>query len=378
MNDEKKINILIVDDRPENLLSLENLLKDEGVEIYKAHSGVEALELLLKHGFALALLDVQMPEMNGFELAELMRGKEKTKSIPIIFVTAGAIDSQHTFMGYDAGAVDFLYKPLDTRIVKSKVKVFRELERQKLIIQDQLGQLSQALKWRDDFLSIASHELKTPITSLQLQTQMVTRSLQKSETKTLQPEKLEKFFYTCNKQLNKLTRLIDDLLDTTRIRAGKLTVEPIEVNFSDLVLDILERYSDQLSEAGCDMKVDIKPSVIVYCDPFRAEQVIVNLLSNVIKYANKGTIKMTLARENGSASLKLQDNGPGIAPEKLETIFERFKRGNRHEGISGLGLGLYIAKQIMDAHHGSIKVESSLGVGSTFTLNFPMILPTHS
>ena len=118
------------------------------MQIYKAQSGIEALELLLKHdGFALALLDVQMPEMNGFELAELMRGKEKTKSIPIIFVTAGAIDAQYTFMGYDAGAVDFLYKPLDTRIVKSKVKVFKELEQQKLIIQDQLNQLSQALNW---------------------------------------------------------------------------------------------------------------------------------------------------------------------------------------------------------------------------------------
>lgn len=377
MSNENKINILLVDDRPENLISLENLLKEDDVVIYKAQSGVEALELLLKHGFALALLDVQMPEMNGFELAELMRGKEKTKNIPIIFVTAGAIDAQHTFMGYDAGAVDFLYKPLDTRIVKSKVKVFKELEQQKMVIQDQLQQLSQALKWRDDFLSIASHELKTPITSMRLQTQMTTRSLQNSQTKTLTPEKLEKYFATSNKQLDKLTRLIDDLLDTTRIRAGKLTVDPEEVNFSQLVKDILDRFEDQLNEAKCTVSADIAESVKVYCDPFRAEQVIVNLLSNVLKYANGKPVVVKLNEEHGQAFLTIKDSGPGIAPEKAEAIFERFKRGNKHEGISGLGLGLYIAKQVMDAHHGTISLKSTPGLGSAFTINFPNTASVH-
>lgn len=370
MSKESAINILIVDDRPENLISLENLLREDDVNIFKANSGVEALELLLVHSFALALLDVQMPEMNGFELAELMRGKEKTKHIPIIFVTAGAIDAQSTFMGYDAGAVDFLYKPLDTRIVKSKVKVFKELERQRMIIQDQVEQLSQALKWRDDFLSIASHELKTPITSLRLQTQMVTRSLQTGPTKAIPTERLEKFFKTSNKQLDRLTRLIDDLLDTTRIRAGKLTVEPVEVNFSALVLDILERFSEQLTEAKCKVTIDIEDSVKVYCDPFRAEQVIVNLLSNVIKYAGAKPLLVKLYQDHGHVYLRVQDSGPGIPEEKLEMIFERFKRGNRHEGISGLGLGLYIAKQVMDAHNGSIQVESRPGEGSAFTIGF--------
>lgn len=365
-----KINILIVDDRPENLISLENLLKEDDVNIYKTNSGVEALELLLKHGFALALLDVQMPEMNGFELAELMRGKEKTKNIPIIFVTAGAIDAHHTFMGYDAGAVDFLYKPLDTRIVKSKVKVFKELEQQRLINQDQLDQLTQALKWRDDFLSIASHELKTPITSMRLQTQLLSRNLDKNDNKTVAPDKLEKYFKTSYKQLDKLTRLIDDLLDTTRIRAGKLTVEPIEVDFSELVMEVVERFSDQLSEANCKVSLSIEPNIIVQCDPFRAEQVIVNLLSNAVKYAHGTPVSIKLYKDNESAVLKIKDNGPGISAGKLNTIFERFKRGNKHEGISGLGLGLYIAKQVMEAHNGQILVASDPHTGTEFTIIF--------
>jgi signal transduction histidine kinase len=378
MNKTKnKINILLVDDQIENLILLDNLLREDGVEIYKTQSGIEAIELLLQHNFALAIFDVQMPDMNGFELAELMRGKEKTRSIPIIFVTAGAIDAKSTFMGYDAGAVDFLYKPLDERILKSKVKVFKELEEQKLIIQDQLDHLSEALRWRDDFLSIASHELKTPITSLRLQTQMISRNLQQNPEKNPPNVKLEKFLLTTHKQLDKLNRLIDDLLDTTRIRAGKLSVEPVKVNLSELVLEILERFSDQLIDADLDVVTEIHPLVMAYCDPFRAEQVIINLLSNVMKYAKGKPLLIKVYQEGAKAFMVVKDSGPGIPPEKMETIFERFKRGNRHRGISGLGLGLYIAKQVMDAHNGTIDVESSAS-GSTFTVSFSNVLPIHS
>lgn len=370
MSLEKTINILIVDDKPENLISLENILQEKDVTIFKAQSGVEALELLLKHGFALAILDVQMPEMNGFELAELMRGKEKTKSIPIIFVTAGAIDAQHTFMGYDAGAVDFLYKPLDIRIVKSKVKVFKELEKQKLIIQNQIDQLSQALKWRDDFLSIASHELKTPITSLRLQTQMALKNFAKSGMQAFTSEKLEKIFGNSNKQLDKLTHLIDDLLDATKIRAGTLTVSPVKTDFSLILKDVLERYNDQLAVMK-SVKVDVQESVMVYCDPFRAEQVVVNLLSNATKYAPGSHLELSLRQDGNVAALKIKDEGPGIPKEKLLSVFERFKRGSNSEHISGLGLGLYIAKQIMDAHRGAIAVESHEGRGTVFMVSFP-------
>nr|BDT29096.1 hybrid sensor histidine kinase/response regulator [Bacteriovorax sp. HI3] len=372
MSTENTINILIVDDKPENLISLENILQEKDVNIYKAQSGVEALELLLVHGFALAILDVQMPEMNGFELAELMRGKEKTKSIPIIFVTAGAIDAQHTFMGYDAGAVDFLYKPLDIRIVKSKVKVFKELEKQKLIIQNQIDQLSQALKWRDDFLSIASHELKTPITSLRLQNQLALRNYEKLDMKAFTSEKLKKIFTNSSKQLDKLTHLIDDLLDATKIRAGTLTVEPVKANFSTLMTEVLDRYSDQLT-AMKTIKIDIQEPVMVYCDPFRAEQVVVNLLSNAFKYAPGSNLEVSLKQEGDKAILKIKDEGPGIPKEKLLSVFERFKRGSNSEHISGLGLGLYIAKQIMDAHRGAIAVESNLGKGTMFIVSFPAV-----
>lgn len=365
-------NILIVDDKPQNIISLENILQEDDVNIYKAYSAREALELLLVHNFALAILDVQMPEMNGFELAELMRGKEATKSIPIIFVTAGAIDAKSTFMGYDAGAVDFLYKPIDVRIVKNKVRVFKELAKQKQIIQNQIGQLSQALKWRDEFLSIASHELKTPLTTLSLQNQMALLKLSKKDSEmNPQEEKLKKMYVNNGKQLSKLNRLIEDLLDTTKIKAGTLTVSPEKTNFSTLISEVIERYDEQLAHMR-SVSIDIDDSIYVNCDAFRTEQVIVNLISNAVKYAPNSDMYVTLRKFDNLAVLKIRDTGAGIPSEKLNSAFDRFKRYSNSKYISGLGLGLYIAKQIMVAHNGNIEVQSESGKGTEFTVSFSL------
>ena len=177
---------LIVDDLKENLIALRSLLKDLNVEVLEASSGLEALEILLQHDVALSLVDVQMPEMDGFELAEIMRSTEKTKGIPIIFVTAAETDSRRVFQGYEAGAVDFLQKPLAPAIVKSKVCIFLELYIQKMKLQDKLKKiketeayLQKALKSRDEFLSICSHELKTPLTTLKMQIQITNRLKEK-------------------------------------------------------------------------------------------------------------------------------------------------------------------------------------------------------
>lgn len=373
MNMKNMTNILIVDDKPQNIISLENVLQEDDVTIYKAYSGCEALELLLVHDFALAILDVQMPEMNGFELAELMRGKEQTKSIPIIFVTAGAIDPKFTFMGYDAGAVDFLYKPIDVRIVKSKVKVFKELAKQKQIIKNQIDQLSQALKWRDEFLSIASHELKTPLTTLSLQNQMALLKVGRENAPTsLDNAKLKQLFTNNGKQLSKLNRLIEDLLDTTKIKAGTLTVTPERINFSNLVKEVLDRYYEQLAHMK-SINLKIEDSVFVNCDAFRTEQVIVNLISNAVKYAPNSDLGITLEKNKNQAILKIKDTGEGIPTDKLNSIFERFKRYNNNKFVNGLGLGLYIVKQIVEAHNGEIQVASENGKGTEFTVSFSLV-----
>jgi signal transduction histidine kinase len=367
--------VLLVDDRVENLLALESLLADlpsQKVQICKAQSGREALELLLKGDFALALLDVQMPEINGFELAELMRGSEKTMAIPIIFVTAGAIDTKHTFMGYEAGAVDFLYKPLDPRSVRSKVRVFLELEEKRLVIKAQMEELTKALRFRDEFLSMVSHELKTPLTSLRLQLQMTLRRLTKKEGAPIDFDKLLKTFTSADRQVVNLNRLIEELIDVSRIRTGQMTIHPMALDLSLVAKEVFERMSEQLKLAQCPVKFELEEPLMVNCDSLRIEQVITNLLSNAVRYAPHGLITIRSWSDKNFAYLSIQDSGQGIRLEKQKTIFERFERDSKDPGIDGLGLGLYIVKQIVTAHRGDIELVSPPGEGAIFTLKLPL------
>lgn len=373
--DRQPVKVLLVDDRKENLHALETLLKRDHTEIHKAYSGREALELLLHHEFAVALLDVQMPEIDGFELAELMRGSDQTKKIPIIFVTAGAIDSKRTFRGYEAGAVDFLHKPLDPRIVKSKVQVFLQLEEQRLLIQAQLQQLESALHVREEFLSIASHELKTPLTSLGLQFQVARRGLDLNQGAVPPREKLVQTFDLASRQISKLTHVIDELLDVSRIQSGKLAVSFSPVDLSLLAREVTERLGEQINQAKCRVRFELTDSLVVQCEAFRVEQVLINLISNVTKYAAGTPMTIATSRDSEFAYLTVRDEGPGIPEEKLTTVFERFERVGQNKSIAGLGLGLYIVKQIMKAHHGDISVRSKLGEGSEFIARFPLQHP---
>lgn len=204
-----KARILIVDDRPDNLKVLKALLQDDGIEIFEAESGVEALDLLLQFEFGLALLDINMPDMDGFELAELMRKNSRTQRIPIIFVTAGATDQKSTFHGYGLGAVDFLYKPLVPTIVKSKVNVFLALEEQRLLIQSQIQELQDTIRERERFLRQIAHEIRTPLAGLLLQAELTERMLQR-ETKTdFVVKDLEKI----KEQVTEMSELFDQLVD---------------------------------------------------------------------------------------------------------------------------------------------------------------------
>jgi signal transduction histidine kinase len=374
----EKLEILIVDDVKDNLLALNALLKREGVEIFQAQSGNEALELMLKHDFCVALLDIQMPMMDGFELAEFMRGSNKTKNVPIIFVTAASKDENYIFKGYESGAVDFLRKPLDPHAVKSKVNVFLEIHQQKIELRNQVAELKltrdaleKAVHVREEFMSIAGHELKTPLTSLMLQTQMRKRMLKKDGNLAFSQEKLAKMFETDDKQFERLNRLIDDMLDISRISSGKLTMEFKKFDLCELMEEILERNVEMLKLAGCALKFDSIESVTGNWDRFRIEQVITNLLTNVMRYGAGKPIEIKISTENSSAVLVIKDYGIGIAKADLERIFQRFERAKGTE-TTGLGLGLYIVSQIIEGHKGTIKVDSVFGEGSAFTITLPI------
>ena len=372
---------LIVDDLNENLIALQSLLKDENVQVIAAKSGLEALDLLLQHEFALALIDVQMPGMDGFELAEIMRSTDRTRGIPLIFVTAAGNEPQRIFQGYEKGAVDFLHKPLNPQIVISKVRIFLELFTQKVQLEQKLDKireteayLQKALKTRDEFLSICSHELKTPLTSLKMQIQITNRLKEKKGAEVaFSTENMDKFLTQADRSVERIIHLVNDMLDISRVATGRLSLNIEKVDLGKLTTDVVDRLHSFLDLANCPVKLEIVKDIVGLWDKFRIEQVLTNLLTNAAKYAPDSQVEIAIMKENGQAVLKVKDHGPGITETDQRRIFERFERAVSSNSVSGLGLGLYISKEIIELHHGSIEVESHAGQGTTFTVRLPLL-----
>lgn len=375
-----KCKIIIVDDLPENQIALHSLLKEEDADIFLASSGLEALDLLLKHEFALALVDVQMPEMDGFELAEIMRSTDRTRNIPLIFVTAAGNDEERVFQGYEKGAVDFLHKPLSPYITLSKVRIFLQLQGQKSLLEKKISELertqselNKALKSRDEFLSICSHELKTPLTSLKMQIQIVNRLREKKGDEiAFAPLSMQKFLSQADRSVERIIHLVNDMLDISRVSTGRLTLNREHVEVDKLIHDIAERLQSFMEMANCELQLNIPKNITGLWDKFRVEQVITNLLTNAAKYAPDHPVEVNVRKHGSFAEIQVKDHGEGISPQDQKRIFDRFERAVSAHSVSGLGLGLYISKQIVELHHGTIAVDSTLGKGTTFSVRLPI------
>jgi len=385
--------LLIVDDLPENLLALEALIKREDRIVYKALSADEALSLLLQHEFAMAILDVQMPGMNGFELAELMRGTEKTKNIPIVFVSAAGRELNYAFKGYESGAVDFLHKPLDIHAVKSKVNVFVELFRQSKAMKQQVEELEQsrreqqallnrlqstqleleqAVRMRDDFMSIVAHEVRTPLNGLILETQLRKMHLARDNAGAFTLDKMHAMVDRDERQIKSLIRLIEDMLDVSRIRTGKLSIRPTRFDLSERVRNLLQNFAAQIEAAESSVTLVAEQPLVGNWDEFRIEQVISNLLTNALRYGAKSPITVKVYSENGEARVEVRDFGIGISEENQHRIFQQFERVTAKHAVAGLGLGLFISEQIVTAHGGTITVQSRIGEGALFRVCLPL------
>jgi signal transduction histidine kinase len=392
MQVEHPTKLLIVDDLPENLQALNALIRGEGRQVFQAGSGEEALALLLQHDFAMAFLDVQMPGMDGFELAELMRGTEKTRQIPIVFVTAAGKELDYSFKGYEAGAVDVLYKPLDPRAVKGKVQVFVALHEQREATRRQIealeqarqrqeatlaelsaaqAQLQRALAMRDEFMSMVSHEMRTPLNTLYLETQLRKMQLERGNMAAFGAEQLQRMVARDDRQIQSIIRLIDDMLDVSRIRSGKLSLRPGWVELSGLLRRLVHDLTPQATTAGCTLTLDAGTPVSGWWDEFRIEQIVVNLLTNALRYGGQQPVEVTLLVEQDWVRIEVRDHGPGVAPEQQDKIFEPYERGVGNEVPSGLGLGLYISRQLAEVHEGSLTLRSTPGEGAVFSLALP-------
>ncbi|MEJ7928606.1 hybrid sensor histidine kinase/response regulator [Ramlibacter sp. AN1015] len=364
------VKILLVDDLEGNLVALRALLRGNDREVFCARSGDEALSLMLEHEFALAMLDVQMPGMNGFELAELMRGTERTRHIPIVFVTAAGRELNHAFRGYESGAVDFLYKPLDAHMVRSKVAVFVDLFRQRQALQQAHAELQRAVRMRDDFMSMVSHEMRNPLNTLYLQVQLRKRLIGTGSPPELPT--LKTMTDNDERQIHSMIRLLDDILDVSRIRTGRLAMAPCEMDLSALVRRAVEAMSEQARASDTPLGVEAPPHLPIVGDEVRLEQVLTNLLTNALRYGGGRPVQVTLRQQTGEAVISVKDQGPGIAPADQERIFGQFERTSSAGTVQGLGLGLFISQQLVHAHGGRIHVQSAPGKGSEFMVSLPL------
>jgi signal transduction histidine kinase len=367
---------LLVDDLPENLLALEALLAREGLVLHTARSGEDALELMLANEYALALLDVQMPGMDGFELAEFMRANERSRHIPIIFVTAGSGDAARRFRGYEAGAVDFIQKPIEADILRSKADVFLDLflQRRQITVQrDELATLSAALQAADRqknrFLAVLAHELRNPLAVLTAGLNILERASDPAAIETVQA--------SMRQTLSHVTRLVDDLLDINRIEQGKISLRRESLALADVLPAALAVAGPAIEAAGHTLTVTAPDeTVMLDVDPARFVQIVGNIVGNAARYTPKGgRIDVVAARAGDRLHITISDTGVGIPAEHQSLIFEMFEQADHDLGIvgDGLGIGLSLVKQLAELHGGEIRlVRSAPGEGSTFRVELPV------
>ena len=356
-----QVKFLLVDDLDENLLVLSTLLQRDDVELLLARSGCEALALLQVHDVALALIDVQMPDMDGFELAELIRGSARTRHIPLIFVTAGARDEHWLFQGYETGAVDFLYKPIEPHILRNKAEVFLQLYLQKQQLALELHERTETLRLNEMFVAVLGHDLRNPLGAVMMAATLLQRSgreevAQKAAQQILNSGK-------------RMAKLIDNMLDLARARqAGGIALSREQVRLRDVAYKVMQEY--ETTWPGRAISLHCAGDDEGSWDPERLAQVLANLLGNALKHGMAGAPVELCIDGGGKNEVVLSVCNQGVIPSPLLSgIFDPFRGGTREPGRQeGLGLGLYIAQQIVAAHGGSIEVRSNPEEQTVFTV----------
>jgi two-component system sensor histidine kinase/response regulator len=366
--------ILIVDDTPENIISLKKVLERHNFEVDTAASGEEALKKVLRNEYVLIILDVQMPGMDGFEVAEAISGYSKAKETAIIFLSAVSTENKFITKGYSSGGLDYITKPVDMDILLLKVKTFyRIYEQSRKLIEVQKELLKeiefrkQAERKKDEFISIASHELKTPLTSVKGYMQLLERNLDRGDIATVKRH-LDK----AQVQIEKLNDLIADLLDISKIESGKLKFNKKLFNIDKLIDSVIEIIHQSNPEFTISKNGAIGKEI--FGDEARIEQVVINFLTNAIKYSPGTTeVHINLELLGEKIYLGVRDFGIGIDPAMQKHVFDKFYRVEETAiRFQGLGIGLYISAEIIRRHSGEIGVKSRAGEGSEFYFYLPV------
>ena len=377
-----RIPVLLVDDDLGNLLSLEVALREMDLELVRAMSGTDALRQLLIREYPLVLLDVRMPDMDGFELAHLMRGNARTRDIPIIFMTANP-DQTAANIGYAHGAVDYLFKPIVPEILRAKVSVFVELHRKtRLVVQLQKREHEQklveerqrweaermqselsALQTRDEFLSMASHELKTPLTSMQLLLSLETKRRGRDA-----PE--SEFLVRFQRQMDRLLRLTDRLIDAAFLKNAPPLLSPESCDLVEVVNEAVDELRAAAELARCEISIHAPPAVKGTWDRMWLSHAVANLVDNSLKFGAGGKVSITV-EDGETPRISVSDEGIGVQPADQERLFELFARPDAASAYGGLGLGLFIVRRVAESHGGRVTVTSNPQAGTRFVIELP-------
>ncbi|HMF41813.1 MAG TPA: ATP-binding protein [Polyangia bacterium] len=377
---EFEARILVVEDDPETRATLELLLGARFTVTIVEHGEV-ARDTARARPFDLVIASAQMSGFSGIDLARLLRADRLTQDVPLILMsrTAGQHD---TIAGLEAGADDFLIKPFSARELLVRVQTRLELtamRKRNALQEEALANLQRTLKARDEFLSAASHELRTPITTLSLQTDgllaiPVTGGNGGNGAivgRRVNDDRMMRRLKAIRRQVVRLNQLVDQLLDVSRLIEGRLELRPEQVDLQALVIEAIDLMRESATQAGSPVLLRLRPEVVGHWDRIRIGQVLTNLLSNAIKFGCGRPIEVELDADETSARVQIKDAGEGILPQEQERIFQRFERATSVQRHPGLGLGLWICKQIIDASHGTISVQSEPGRGSTFSVELP-------
>ena len=393
-----KVNILLVDDQPARLLSYESILSELGQNLVMAHSGAQALQLLMTDEFAVVLLDVNMPGMDGFETATLIHEHPRYEKTPIIFITGVHVSDLDRLQGYKVGAVDYVAIPVVPEILRSKVAVLVELYCQRRELKQlnrslaeanamlaeanstlqvektrELEQLNAALRegnrHKDEFLAMLAHELRNPLAPIH-------NAVQLMRNPQLPAQQLNWAREVIERQTGHLTKLVDDLLDVSRITRGKINVDREQVELATVVARAVETVEPMLSRQRHELIVSVDPQpLFIDGDPTRLTQVVGNILGNAVKYTDAGgRIVLTAGSVGELIEIRVKDNGIGIEPASLPAVFDLFTQASQLNGRAqtGLGIGLALAKRLVEMHGGEVQAHSDgPGKGSEFVVRLP-------